>query len=126
MFCYTLVTPMCSLNCNEKVTCEIFGTQTMQKNISRQKRRFSTGTLYCTYYPSFKFSKTSETVCNYDVAKKHSRLRAKKHVQVKILLGTTFGSDSLPKQRSSQHRSPIKTSNLDMDTLLEDSDDTVL
>ena len=126
MFCYTPVTQMCSLNCNEKVTCENFGTQTMQKTISRQKRRYSLGTIYCTYCPSFRFSKTCGAGCNYHVAKKHSRFRPKKQVQVKFLLGATFGSYSLPKQRSNQHGSPIKTSNLDIDTVLEDSDDTLL
>ena len=60
---------------------------------------------------------------NYHIAKKHARVRVENTYNGKIGLEEVCGFYALLKHRSSQNGVPIKTSNLDMDTLPEDIDD---
>ena len=94
-----------------------------QNIIFRHKKRCSTGTLYCTQRPIF--LTTSQAVLNYHVAMKDPRVRAKS-TQCNFFVEEFSGFSRLRKHRSSQHGNPMKTSNLDMDTLLGDIDDTEL
>ena len=105
---------------NEKVTCENCGTQTTKPNLARHKKRCSVWTLYCTKCPNF--PTTSQADMNYHIATKHPRVRPKNTYKCKICLEEFSGFYALRKNRSSQHGIPIRTSNLDMDTLLENID----
>ena len=107
-----------------KVTCENCGTQTKKLNLARHKKRCSVGTLYCT--KSTNFSTTSQADLNYHIAKKYPRVRAKNTQKCKICLEKFSGFYALRKHSGSQHGNSIKTSNLDMDTLLEGIDDAEL
>ena len=53
LLCQTPIIETPSLNRNEEVTCEIYGTQTKKLNLARHKKRCSVGTLYCTQCPNF-------------------------------------------------------------------------
>ena len=53
LLCQTPIIEIPSLNRNEEVTCEIYGTQTTKLNLARHKKRCSVGTLYCTQCPNF-------------------------------------------------------------------------
>ena len=70
LFCQTPTIEMPSLNRNEKVTCNNFGTQTTELNLARHKKGCSAGKMYCSQCPNF--STKSETNLNYYIAKKHS------------------------------------------------------
>ena len=80
--------------------------------------------MYCTQCPNF--STTSQAVLNYYVNKKHPGVRAKSTYKCKFCLEEYSGFHALPKHTRSQHGIPIKISNLDNDTLLEDINDTEL
>ena len=108
----------------EKITFENFGSQTTRNIIVRHKKRCSTGALCCTKCPNF--STTSQADLNCHIAEKHRRVRAKNTYKCNICLEQFSGFYALRKHRSSQHGIPIRTSNLDMDTLLEDIDDAEL
>ena len=69
LVCQTTNIEMPSLTRKEKITCEIFGTQTTRNIIVRHKKRCSVGRLYCTQCPNF--STKSQEDLNYHIAKKH-------------------------------------------------------
>ena len=74
--------------------------------------------------PSPNFSTTSQADFNYHTAKKHRR--AKITSKFKICLEEFSGFYRLREHRSSQHQIAIRATNLDMDSLLENIDDTEL
>ena len=61
---------MPSLIRKEKVSCEHCGTQTTRIKLSRHKKRFSVGSLYCIQCANF--STLPQDDLNYHIAKKHS------------------------------------------------------
>ena len=116
--CYILSTDMPGRNRNKKVTCEKCGTQISKRSIVRQKTKFPVRKIYCTKCSNF--SSTSHAELNYHIAKKHPGVRAKNTQKCKICLEEFSGFYALRKHRRSQHGIPIRTSNLDSDTLLGD------
>ena len=109
---------------NEEATCGNCGSQTTKPNLARHKKRCSRGTLSCNECPNS--STMSQVDWNYFKAEKHPRGRAKNTYKCKICLEGYFVFYALQKHSSSQHGIPIRISSLDMDTLLEDTDDAEL
>ena len=116
--CFCHFTDMLGLNRNEKVLCCNCGIRTTNRNIVRQKTKCSIGTLHWTKCPNL--SATSQADLNYHMAEKHPRQRANNTYKCKICLEEFSPFYATRENRSSQHGNPIRTSSLDMDTLLED------
>ena len=64
---------MPSLNHNQEIMCETYGTQTTKLNPARRKKSCSAGTLYCTQCPNF--SAKSQKNLIYHFLWKHSAPR---------------------------------------------------
>ena len=94
------------------------GTRTTKLNLDRHKKRCSNGTLYCTQCPIF--STTSQADLIYHIAKKQPIVPAKNTSKSQVCLEDFSGFYAVRNHRSSQRGIAVKTSNLDMETLLED------
>ena len=114
IFIQTTPTPLLSPNRNEKVTYEKKRTQTTELYLARRRRRCWNRSPSCTQNPVF--STTSQA----DI------LRAKSFLICKICLEEISGFHVPKIYRSRQKRIARRTSNLSMDTLLEDIDDAEL
>ena len=123
LICQTPNIEMPSLNRNEKVTCEICGTQTTKLNLARHKKRCSVGTLYGTNCPNF--STKSQNDLNYLIAKKHSAPEPDVTFKCKLCYQEFPGFYALRQHRNNQHGMKIGsgTKDADVEHIVGDVDD---
>ena len=89
----------------EKVSCEHCRTQVTRINLSRHKKRYSIGILYCTQCPNF--SRMSQDDLNSHVAKKHSVPRSSKTYKCELCHAEFPGFYALRQQKNTQHGTQI-------------------
>ena len=117
---------MPSLNRNEKVTCENFGTQITKPNLARHKKSCSVGTVYCTQCPNC--STLSPDDLNYHNAKKHSVPRPSITYKCKLCHAEFPGLYALRQHKNTQHGTQIGfgANNIDVGDIVGDVDDQSL
>ena len=117
---------MPSLIRKDKVSCEHCGTQVTRIKLSRHKKRCSAGTLYCTQCPNF--SRLSQDILNYHIAKKHSVPRPSITYKFKLCHAEFPGFYALRQHRNTQHGTQIGfgVSNINVEDIVGDIDDQQL
>ena len=105
LFCQATIIEMPSLNRDKKGTCENCGTQTTKRNLAREKKGCSAGTLYCTQCPNF--SRKSQNDLNYHFAKKHSALKLDATFKCKLCYQEIPGLYAFRQYRNTQHAMQI-------------------
>ena len=104
---------MPSLNRNEIVTCDNFGTQTTKPNLARHKKSCVAFTLHCTQCPNF--STKSQNDLYYHIAKKHSAPKPDITFTCKLCYQEFPGFYALRQHRNTQHGMQIGSGTRDVD-----------
>ena len=106
-----------------KISCEHSGTQVTRANLSRHRRRCSSGTLYCTQRPNF--TTLSQDDLKHRVAKKHSVPRPSIAYKCKLCHAEFPGFYALRQHKSTQHGPQIGfgASKIDVEDIVEEVDD---
>ena len=114
---------MLSLNRYEKVTCEIYGTQSTKLNLARHKKSCSAGTLNCTQCPNVS-TKTQKDL-KYHIAKKHSDSKPDVNFKCKLCYQEFPGFTALRQHKNTQHGTQIGsgTRNVDVEQIVGDVED---
>ena len=101
---------MPSLNRNDKVTCEIFGTTTTQINLARHMTRCSVGLLCCSKGPDFCLKSHNEL--NYHIAKNKAPQDLSLPSIVNFFIKNFQDFTFYLNKKNTQHCFPIKTTNV--------------
>ena len=115
---------MLSLNWNEKVTCDNFGTQTTKLNLARHKESCSAGTMFSTGCPNFSTKSQKDPI--YHFAKKFNTPKADVTLKGKFCNLELPGFYVLLEHKNTQHGFPMKPANAHPDNIFNDVDDTGL
>ena len=86
---------------NDKGTCGICGTSVTKKNLSRQKKNCSAGTLYCPKRPNF-FTKSKDDL-NYHIVEKYCIPRPSITYKCKLCYAEFPGFYALRQHKNTQH-----------------------
>ena len=122
----TNVNKMPSSNRYEKVICQNCGTQTTKLNLTRHKKSYSAGTLYCVQCPNFSIK--PQNILNYHFAKKHSVPSPSKTYKCKLCHAEFPGFYALRQHKNTQY-GPLMgfgASNIDVEDIVGDVDDQSL
>ena len=97
---------MPALDRNEKLACTNYGTKVSKNNLTRHKKRFSAGTLYCSQCPNF--SAMSRNDLNYNI--RHGAPKPKIAHTCKVCKEEFTGFYALRQHKSKVHGQSFKTS----------------
>ena len=112
---------MTSLNRNEKVTCDNFGTQTPKPNLPRHKKGSSAGTFYFIQCPTFSTKSQNDLNCQF--AKKHSAPKSDITFECRSFYQEFLSLYARRQHKITHHGFRSETTSVNLDDIIIEVDD---